>query len=380
MNGPVSSTLTTGDIKGAQSSTKDKGSFSTRKRKDFRDINQTADIEGSQVGTLKKGPVTQRISNPLNPTYAVPGDIEYAGTTKHMMDRLGESNPLKPPRTNVKQAPGAEKKKHVTYQKPLNTDNLNKDRNTFYGFEGKGQEIDVNKLYQASKNPNPGQAPGVPPQTQKDQEFQYNQKKFYDQSVASKAELAEAQRKFYADTTGKEYDPIVNKRSQHYKKDNAAFYAASYKDSDNSSEKGSIFQENAENFYATSKHPRKEPVNKRSQHFKKSAAQFFEQSYAPSDKGSDRGSIFQNNAAEFYQTTQPKEGERPFKIHEGDLKDQAPNKGKSVLNEMKLKQHDHNMQRDPNYGKNLKRFWGMKSVSTVSGAGSYAQKLDQFLN
>jgi hypothetical protein len=47
MNGPVSSTLTTGDIKGAQSSTKDKGSFSTRKRKDFRDINQTADIEGS---------------------------------------------------------------------------------------------------------------------------------------------------------------------------------------------------------------------------------------------------------------------------------------------------------------------------------------------
>lgn len=37
------------------------------------------------------------------------------------------------------------------------------------------------------------------------------------------------------------------------------------------------------------------------------------------------------------------------------------------------------MQRHPNFGKNLKRFYGMKTVSSVSGASSYAQKLDQFI-
>lgn len=53
-----------------------------------------------------------------------------------------------------------------------------------------------------------------------------------------------------------------------------------------------------------------------------------------------------------------------------------PNKGKSVLNEMRLKEHDNNMKRDPTFGKNLKRFWGMKSVTTASQPGSFAEKLD----
>jgi hypothetical protein len=52
-------------------------------------------------------------------------------------------------------------KPHVEFSKPLNKDELAKDRNTFYAEDGRGPEIDVNKLYQASKNPRQGEAPGV---------------------------------------------------------------------------------------------------------------------------------------------------------------------------------------------------------------------------
>lgn len=123
----------------------------------------------------------------------------------------------------------------------------------------------------------------------------------------------------------------------------------------------------------------KKEVNKNGQHFKRDQAKFWGQSYKDSDRGSEKGSIFQDNAAEFYGTDKPAQGERPFKISEDNCKQSNDNKGKSVLNEMRLKEHDYNQQRHPGYGKNLKRFWGMKSVSSVSGASSYAQKLDQFI-
>jgi len=45
---------------------------------------------------------------------------------------------------------------------------------------------------------------------------------------------------------------------------------------------------------------------------------------------------------------------------------------------MRLKEHEYNMQRDPRFGKNLKKFWGMKTNSTAS-THSYAQKLDAFI-
>ncbi len=99
----------------------------------------------------------------------------------------------------------------------------------------------------------------------------------------------------------------------------------------------------------------------------------------PSDKGSEKGSIFQQNAAAFYETVKPKPGERPFKISEKNLKDKNADKGKSVLNEMRLREHEKNMERDPKFGTNLRRFWGMKSNPTASGAGSFAQKLEKFI-
>jgi len=42
-------------------------------RKDFRHTNRTDDIEGAKSGSLRKGPATNRISNPLDPDYQIPG-------------------------------------------------------------------------------------------------------------------------------------------------------------------------------------------------------------------------------------------------------------------------------------------------------------------
>lgn len=141
-------------------STKGKGTFYDRERKDFRDINQTGDIFGAQVSTLKKAPTTERQTNPLSPDYKIPGAVEYAGTTRHALDWIGSSCPPKKDRNPPKPA-GKETKPHVDFHKPLDKDQLAKDRNTFYAEEGRGPEIDVNKLYQAAKNPKQGEAPGV---------------------------------------------------------------------------------------------------------------------------------------------------------------------------------------------------------------------------
>lgn len=51
---------------------------------------------------------------------------------------------------------------------------------------------------------------------------------------------------------------------------------------------------------------------------------------------------------------------------------------------MKLKEHERNMQRDPKFSKNLRKFWDMKSNPTNSQFGSsnksYAQKLTNFIH
>ena len=56
-------------------------------------------------------------------------------------------------------------------------------------------------------------------------------------------------------------------------------------------------------------------------------------------------------------TDVPKSGERPFKIDKNAKgQDFTKNKGTSVLNEQRLREHENNMQRDPAFRKNLKRF------------------------
>lgn len=74
----LASSLTTSDILGCTSGTKGLGNFHNRQRKDWRSINNTKDIPGAQPNTLKKGPVTKRVTHPLVPEYQIPGRLELS--------------------------------------------------------------------------------------------------------------------------------------------------------------------------------------------------------------------------------------------------------------------------------------------------------------
>ncbi len=66
--------LRTDDIIGAKAGTKGNHTLNGEHPiKQERKANRTDDIEGAQSGSLKKCPQTNRISNPLDPTYQVPG-------------------------------------------------------------------------------------------------------------------------------------------------------------------------------------------------------------------------------------------------------------------------------------------------------------------
>ena len=70
-------TMRTTDILGAMAGSKGLGVFAeSHTRKDFRQSNKTDDIEGAHSGSLKKGPSTKRVCNPLDPSYEVPGQKE----------------------------------------------------------------------------------------------------------------------------------------------------------------------------------------------------------------------------------------------------------------------------------------------------------------
>ena len=349
--GPVSTSLITNDIEGAQTSTKGLGVFAHHQRKDYTNTNKIDDIAGSTVGSLKKGPTTNRISNPLNPDYYIPGHTEYnensgfGKTGQQVVQNTAKSNmnaKNKVPRPPIK------------FQNNINRDGFKRDIGQFYGHEDRNfADIDFNKLYKATKDPNSGNtAPQIPPEVSNDPSWRRDMKQFYGQEPSETSELNYEQKKFYGDTMG-------NRNMDPTKFTNVA--------------KGPQPQPKFE-----------PPVN--SQHYKRAQAQFYGQSYVPSDKSSDRGSIFQDNAAEFYGLEKPVHGQKPFHISTRNLEDPKKNQPKntSVLNEMKLKEHERNMQRDPKFGKNLRKFWGMKSQATNSQFGSsaksYAQKLDGFIS
>jgi hypothetical protein len=345
--GPVSSSLATNDIEGAQTGTKGLGVFAHHKRSEVKQINKIDDIAGSTVGSLRKGVATNRISNPLSPEYTMPGATEYKENSAFGMTGQQVMGGAKAPTLQQhKQTKPPFKMPHN-----INRERFKRDINTFYDTEDRNfADIDFNKLYKATKDPNAGNsAPQIPENVQKDVHFKHNEKLFYNQSQTEGSEFEYNQHRFYEDTTGdRRNDTNPN-----------AF----------------------KNLGQGPKPERKTEVPKNHQHFKKDQAHFYGQSYVPSDKSSDRGSIFQNNAAEFYGMEKPAHGEKPFQISSKNLEDprkQQQNKG-SVLNEMRLKEHERNMERDPKFGKNLRKFWGMKSVGTNSnysnGGQSYAQQL-----
>ena len=345
--GPVSLILQTGDIEGAQPGTKGLGVFAHHQRKTIKSTNKIDDIAGSTVGSLRKGVLTNRTSNPLVPDYAMPGSTEYGENNAFgMVAKQVVQKPI--------QVPTAPKVTKPPFKIPnnINREHFKRDITTFYGTDDKNfADIDFNKLYKATKDPKAmNTAPGVPPDLQEDMTFKRNSKKFYGQSQTSESELNFVQNKFYD-------DGVVTREI-----DQNRFTGLS---------QGVTGQKV------------KTPIE--GQHLKRAQAQFYGVDYAYSDQGSERGSIFQHNAANFYGCEPPAPGERPFKISDNDTIDQRKNEPKnvSILNERKLQEHERNMQRDPKFGKNLRKFWGMKSQATNSNMASsnrsYAQQLDQFI-
>lgn len=74
---PVSGTrnLETQDVKGAQADTKRLGSFThySRRADQVRPVGRNDDVDGSKCGSVLKGIVTVRQTNPLMPNYQIPG-------------------------------------------------------------------------------------------------------------------------------------------------------------------------------------------------------------------------------------------------------------------------------------------------------------------
>jgi hypothetical protein len=84
----LAASLRTEDIIGAKSSTKGLGVFAeNHERKEYRQINKTDDIEGARAGSLKKGPTTTRISNPLDPTYEIPGAKDLGSASPYSVSK-----------------------------------------------------------------------------------------------------------------------------------------------------------------------------------------------------------------------------------------------------------------------------------------------------
>ena len=134
---------------------------------------------------------------------------------RHAMDRLGEekqSKKDKPARGKPKY-PDLTQPSEFRGVKPTDKEQLNTNRNKFYGYEGAGPSIDVNKLYQASKNTAQPKGPGVSKDLQNNHKFKHNTKQFYAQSTASRGDLDDVRQAFYADAYDKPADPPVNKHS-----------------------------------------------------------------------------------------------------------------------------------------------------------------------
>ena len=138
--------------------------------------------------------------------------------------------------------------------------------------------------------------------------------------------------------------------------------------------------------------------------FQRNAAKFYGANDQWENKSiSSQGSIFQKNAAVFYGIEAPKQGERPFQIKKPTIEQVKNNKGFSVINDQKVREHvshqmqyngvmqEYMIQRDPKYQTSKGQFYGLdgagqkaagggpKSTSSKQSKISDAQRLDAYI-
>lgn len=341
--GPNSMILNTEDIEGTKVGTKGLRAFKNYSRREYRNTNKVDDINGTQPGSLLKAPVTNRVVNPLNPIYPLLGAKELDGKFNEYAENVSK-NANKPMTAPVKTRDSELKRLKVEKQPMLDKEAYKRDIASFYGTNpGFMQDVDFKQIKNACKPPKPEPAQKlVKAGDELNSEFKWDVKNFYGVPLSEKSEMSKDRHMFYRPGT---------------------VHAASRKElsTHENIEKFKSINTDSHRNTTTNLH-----IDQNKQHFKRDAAHFHGQSYKPSEAGSANGSIFQDNAAEFYGLAKPEDGEKPFKINKEDLKD--PNNAKktvSVLNERRLKNHEMNMQRHPMYGKNLRRFWGLKSYGKV---------------
>ena len=343
-NGPNALNLDVTDIDGTKPGSKGVRAFNHYQRREVRPANKTDDINGTQVGSLKKAPATKRATNPLNPEYPLLGAKELDN-----YDMYNENQPVntKPVTAPVKTR--SEMKRHKTERVPnFDKEAYKRDLANFYTTEpGFMQEIDFKKISKNCKPPQPNRPANSAKlrEVQSNKNFKRNSKQFYQVPLSDKSELSYARNQFYrpeSSNAGSQKDLSTHEAMERFKNINDPH------------RKTTTALE----------------IDSKAQHYKRDLAKFYGESYQPSE-GSELGSIFQHNAAEFYGENHPEHGEQPYKIDKQKLQDPSKEKKpQSVLNQRRLKQHETNMQRNPTFSKNLRRFYGMKSYGKSTFYGN----------
>ena len=336
--GPKEMSLNVNDIDGTQTSSKGLRAFKTHTRREYRQVNRTDDISGTQVGSLLKAPVTNRVVNPLNPVYPLLGARELGENNNEYAQenfRLENKPSTAPVKTRNRN------KRKFEHNNNLDKEVFKRDIAKFYSTNpGFMQEVDFKEIKNACKPPVPPKPIEVHINKDEQKDFGRNSKKFYGQPLSEKSEYSRARAEFY----GTNNLPKVRPQTDHL-----------------SSRKELTTQQMMDEYKTDSVNKHRKTTTdlldiQNKQHFKKDTANFYGESY----KSSEKGSIFQGNAAEFYGLPKPQNGEKIIDPDEIVIPKNKPPK-QSVLNERRLKAHELNMQRHPMYGKNIKRFWGLKS-------------------
>ncbi|CDW75394.1 UNKNOWN [Stylonychia lemnae] len=362
LNGGYFSGLEVKDIPGTAVGSKRLGNFHSKERKHFRDTNNIGEIEGAQASTIKRGVSSQRQTNPLNPTYKMPGHSEM-GIQNPYGNKAEESSMASKYMGIRKQieAKQESQKTKTLKQVVVSETDFKKDMAKFYGVNpGATKDVNLNHFV--------GQK-GKENESQNDIKSQGSQIINRPQTVPVEGQYR-----------GQQSNQASEKQSQR-----------SVAGGDDQKEvSGFQIKERAQTGYQQIRGQfAAQQQNQTSTLFQRNAALFYGDQFDCGKSMSSQGSIFQKNAANFYGVEQPAQGERPFKIPKPSVEQVKQSKGFSVLNEQRTKVDELNMQRDPKFINNKDKFFGAQKQlplksgprSTTSKASriSDAQRLDTFI-
>lgn len=144
--GATSMDLHVEDIDGTRPGTKGLRAFKNYTRREFRETNQVGDINGTQVGSLVKAPVTTRVVNPLNPDYQLLGASEL-GENFNAYNQSVQKPASKPATAPVKTRNENLKRLTIEKQPMLNKEGFKRDLASFYCTNpGFMQEVDFKQI------------------------------------------------------------------------------------------------------------------------------------------------------------------------------------------------------------------------------------------